>query len=181
MPQTKAEKATTPDTILDHVRSIVGAALATARVEIRGSLTCTAIANVLRRGDEYQRSAMANLVGDLCLDEFTDELVEILLRDTSPCVRHEAAYALGQIASPRVFDLLAELAADDMRIIVRHEATLALAGFRSPAAALRLAALKQDESRDIRDSAIVALQQLQHETATSTPPLRLHRAATKRT
>ena len=101
MGATLRTKGKRPAQVVENVREIVDTALKEARAEVRDRLASAEITNVLRLGNEYERSAMANLVGDLRLEEFEDELVEIVLRDTSPCVRHEAAYALGQIASPR--------------------------------------------------------------------------------
>jgi HEAT repeats len=154
-----------PAQVVDDVRAIVDVALKHASSQVRDKLSGGEIANVLRTGNEFERSAMANLAGDLRLSEFEHELVEIVLRDPSPCVRHEAAYALGQIGSPRVFELLTNLASSDERLIVRHEATLALAGFQSAAAEKRLTNLKHDSVREIRDSATVALLQIEHESA----------------
>lgn len=156
----QAQRSSKPREVLDEVHRLFASSVAEARERVRSSVPNSGITRVLRLGNEYERSAMANLVGDLHLEEFVDELIEVVLRDSSPCVRHEAAYALGQIASPRVLELLTKLAMSDSRTIVRHEATLALAGFEGAVAEDCLIALTHDPSREISDSARVAILEL---------------------
>jgi HEAT repeat protein len=84
-------------------------------------------------------------------------LCDVLLHDTDPLVRHEAAFSLGQIGlSTGNWALQRALASDD-EAIVRHEAAAALGsiGNASSEESLRLALEDKDEI--VRNSARASL------------------------
>lgn len=87
-------------------------------------------------------------------------LIQIVDRDESPLVRHEAAFALGCVGDDSCRDILKRTLADDQSFLVRHEAAMALGelGTSDDLAALELGL--NDESREVSISCEVALNRI---------------------
>lgn len=91
-----------------------------------------------------------------------DALFEVLHKDESDVVRHEAAFLIGDVAPDAARSVFAlSVAALDKSILVRHEAALALAKFTlTPESRAVLFSLMSDDSVEVRDSAKFALEEL---------------------
>lgn len=123
-------------------------------------LTKKDVEHVVSCGDASQRTDMCSVLAELKLRNFTSIIIHLLKQDESACVRHEAAFALGQIASPDTLEDIIEAALGDLSVLVRHEAALALPYFKGERVRETLVALCQDESEDVRESVQIALLQL---------------------
>jgi HEAT repeat protein len=89
-------------------------------------------------------------------------LMNILLNDPSPLVRHEAAFALGWIGDQTCAPVLRRALANDTSLLVRHEAAMALAEFSSNADIQSLEKGLQDRSKEVAISCQVALQRIRN-------------------
>jgi HEAT repeat protein len=140
---------------LGFVSEIVGRHLRAAAQEVRATIPAEELEAILTSGDVGQRDALCSLLGDLSMEEHAGALMRVLGKDESPCVRHEAAFALGRIGvGARTRTALERAALCDPSVLVRHEAVLALAGFVGARETIRVALT--DKSEDVRESAVVA-------------------------
>lgn len=115
------------------------------------------LANAFANGNAYQRCDLCSILVDLTSDQHIPILIGVLASDESPCVRHEAAFALGQTRTPEALAALTEAVLTDPSVLVRHEAALALALFDPTDVEETLRKLLADHSVDVRESAEVAL------------------------
>ena len=84
-------------------------------------------------------------------------LADVLLRDTDPLVRHEAAFSLGQIGLSSAKEALERAVLEDPEAIVRHEAAAALGSIGSVSSAKTLKLALEDEDEIVRNSARTSL------------------------
>jgi HEAT repeat protein len=90
-------------------------------------------------------------------------LVSILMHDSDPIVRHEAAFVLGDFRSTGLIDdgvgsvALCNAARNDRSAVVRHEAIEALQWFSGPEVDATLAWGLKDEVEDVRLTAAISL------------------------
>lgn len=88
-------------------------------------------------------------------------LSTLLTRDPSALVRHEAAYALGQMQDAGASGVLGEVLADTTEdVMVRHEAAEALGAIGDPAAVPLLTRYLDDERVEVRETCVLALARL---------------------
>ena len=132
----------------------------TAAEVVQKHLTAKDVEYVIACGDSSQRTDMCSVLAELKLRKFASILIHLLKQDESACVRHEAAFALGQIANPDTLEDIIEAALGDLSVLVRHEAALALPYFKGERVRETLVALCQDQSEDVRESVQIALLQL---------------------
>lgn len=88
-------------------------------------------------------------------------LATLLTRDPSALVRHEAAYALGQMQDAGAAEVLGRVLANTAEnVMVRHEAAEALGAIGDPAAVPLLTRYLDDERVEVRETCVLALERL---------------------
>ena len=92
---------------------------------------------------------------------------KVLKYDKNALVRHEAAFSLGQLGYRSGIPSLADAVRSDSSFFVRHEAAVALGVIGSEEARKTLSEALKDESEEVRESALVALANLDYIKATN--------------
>lgn len=124
------------------------------------------IATFANAGEPAERMDVIDAVAQLDLaswDSAASFLADVLLHDPDPVVRHEAAFALGelqrhgQITGSRGEEELCLAASKDLSVLVRHEAAEALYCFPGARCEVVLKELLNDESEDVRLTAAISL------------------------
>ena len=111
--------------------------------------------------DEACRYDLANALASIGYNHLGQQLLmNVLWSDSSPLVRHEAAFALGWIGDKSSVPVLAHALLNDESFLVRHEAAMALGELRSDRAIQTLREGLKDKSREVVISCKVALQRL---------------------
>ena len=87
-------------------------------------------------------------------------VVALATSDRNPIVRHESAFALGELADPFSISVLGKCLKNDPEPIVRHEAAFALAFTHSPEALFLLLETIQDSSKIVRETVEIAIHNL---------------------
>jgi len=94
-------------------------------------------------------------------EEMTPYVASVLKNDPNELVRHEAAFSLGQMCYHSGIKPLEDAVRNDPSFFVRHEAAIALGVIGSQDAKETLQKALEDSSEPVRESAIVALSNLQ--------------------
>lgn len=92
---------------------------------------------------------------------------KVLKYDNNALVRHEAAFSLGQLGYRSGIPALTDAVRSDSSFFVRHEAAVALGVIGSEEARKTLSEALKDESEEVRESAVVALANLDYIRATN--------------
>ena len=123
--------------------------------------------HVARLESIYARASAAiryKIISELIDLEYTGArplLLKALSRDTSPLVRHEAAYGLGILGKSADAKALVPVMLNDLDPMVRHEAAISLAALGGEENLKPLVATLNDKFEAVADSANYALQTLQ--------------------
>jgi HEAT repeat protein len=96
-----------------------------------------------------------------------EPISKVLKYDKNALVRHEAAFSLGQLGYRSGIVALADAVRSDSSFFVRHEAAVALGVIGSEEARRTLSEALKDESEEVRESAVVALANLDYIKATN--------------
>jgi len=88
-------------------------------------------------------------------------IAQVLKNDPNELVRHEAAFSLGQMGYSSGAAPLEDATKNDPSMFVRHEAVIALGVIGSPNAIDTLEKALDDPDGPVRESAVVALSNLQ--------------------
>ena len=110
---------------------------------------------------ESTRYDIVNNLVEIANDLARQLLMNVLLDDPSPLVRHEAAFALGWVGNQTCAPVLRRALANDKSLLVRHEAAMALAEFGEKADIESLEKGLKDRSKEVAISCQVALQRIQ--------------------
>ncbi|HMK32811.1 MAG TPA: HEAT repeat domain-containing protein [Nitrosopumilaceae archaeon] len=94
-------------------------------------------------------------------EEMIPYVASVLKNDPNELVRHEAAFSLGQMCYHSGIKPLEDAVRNDPSFFVRHEAAIALGVIGSQDAKETLQKALEDSSEPVRESAIVALSNLQ--------------------
>lgn len=89
-------------------------------------------------------------------------LSKVIKNDPNPLVRHEAAFTLGQLGYAVGVPALIEGMLKDDNILVRHEAAIALGSIGDQSAREALTQATKDPDEFVRQSAIIALLNLDY-------------------
>lgn len=111
--------------------------------------------------DETNRFKITNALASSESNDLARRLIaNILYYDSSPLVRHEAAFALGWIGDKTTEEILVHALLGDQSFLVRHEAAMALGelGFKSSLEALRKGL--RDKTGEVAVSCKVAIQRI---------------------
>jgi deoxyhypusine monooxygenase len=101
------------------------------------------------------------MLADMKREDAIPALALALREDLSPLVRHEAAFAMGQLEFKSAVPSLLEAMARDESVLVRHESAVALGSIGDERARLGLLSALEDVDEDVRLSAEVALADLE--------------------
>jgi len=101
------------------------------------------------------------MLADMKNEKAVPLLARSLREDTSPLVRHEAAFALGQLEFKSAVPSLLDAMEKDPSVLVRHESAVALGSIGDEKARMGLLTAINDTDEDVRLSAEVALADLE--------------------
>jgi deoxyhypusine monooxygenase len=100
------------------------------------------------------------MLADIKNEQAVPLLSQSLMEDPSPLVRHEAAFAMGQLTFKSAVPALLEAMKNDESVLVRHESAVALGSIGDDRARQDLMATLSDPDEDVRVSARIALADL---------------------
>ena len=116
---------------------------------------------LLEHDDYVIRCRATCILVDIGGEDKVKYIVKVLKNDTNELVRHEAAFSLGQMCYSSGILPLEDATKNDSSMIVRHEAAIALGVIGSKSARKTLEEALNDPDEPVRDSAVVALSNLE--------------------
>jgi len=117
--------------------------------------------NLLDHEDYVIRTRVTCILADIGGEDKVPYIAKILKNDPNELVRHEAAFSLGQMCYSSGIPHLEDATKNDSSMFVRHEAAIALGVVGSQEAKETLEKALDDPDEPVRDSAVVALSNLQ--------------------
>lgn len=115
---------------------------------------------LLSHDDYVIRVRSVCILAEIAGEDAVDDISNVLLNDPDGLVRHEAAFSLGQTGFRGAVPALGKAVKDDKNPFVRHEAAVALGVIGSQDARDILTEALKDKSEDVRESAVIALSNL---------------------
>lgn len=112
---------------------------------------------LLRHEDYVIRTRSVCILADIAGEDAVDDISDVLLNDSDGLVRHEAAFSLGQMGFRSAVSALGKAVNNDNNPFVRHEAAVALGVIGSQDARSILDQALNDKSEEVRESAVIAL------------------------
>jgi HEAT repeat protein len=122
---------------------------------------------LLKHSDNVIRTRAVCILAGIAGENAIEPIGEVLKHDSDALVRHEAAFSLGQLGYTNGISALADAVRSDPSFFVRHEAAVALGVIGSEEARKTLNEALEDESEEVRESAVVALANLDYIKATN--------------
>jgi HEAT repeat protein len=122
---------------------------------------------MLDHHDNVIRTRAVCILAGIGAENAVEPIGKVLKYDKNVLVRHEAASSLGQLGYRSGMPALADAVRSDSSFFVRHEAAVALGVIGSEEARKTLSEALKDESDEVRESAIVALANLDYIKATN--------------
>lgn len=117
---------------------------------------------LLNHQDSVVRTRAVCILADIAGENAIKPIGKVLKDDDNALVRHEAAFSLGQLGFTSGIAALADAVKSDPSFFVRHEAAIALGVIGSEDARKTLKEALKDESVEVRESAVVALANLDY-------------------
>jgi HEAT repeat protein len=117
---------------------------------------------LLEHEDNVIRTRAVCILAEIGGKKVVDAICETLKNDIDPLVRHEAAFALGQLGFTKALIALSHAMNSDSSLFVRHEAAIALGIIGSERGRNSLQRALEDESQEVRESAKIALANLDY-------------------
>lgn len=117
---------------------------------------------LLNHQDSVVHTRAVCILADIAGENAIKPIGKVLKGDDNALVRHEAAFSLGQLGFTNGIAALADAVRSDPSFFVRHEAAVALGVIGSEEARKTLNAALKDESEEVRESAVVALANLDY-------------------
>lgn len=118
--------------------------------------------DLLSHEDSVIRTRVICILADISGLDAVESISRVLESDNNALVRHEAAFSLGQLGYPAATASLSNAVKSDPSYFVRHEAAVALGIIGSEDARETLNEALKDESEEVRESAIIALANLDY-------------------
>jgi HEAT repeat protein len=118
--------------------------------------------DLLSHEDSVIRTRVICILADISGLDAVESISRVLESDKNALVRHEAAFSLGQLGYPAATAALSNAVKSDPSYFVRHEAAVALGVIGSEDARETLNEALKDESEEVRESAIIALANLDY-------------------
>src|ERR671925_153487 len=122
---------------------------------------------LLNHDDNIVRTRAVCILAGIAGENAVEPIGKVLKYDKNALVRHEAAFSLGQLGYASGIAALADSVRSDTSFFVRHEAAVALGVIGSEEARKTLNEALKDESEEVRESAVVALANLDYIKATN--------------
>jgi deoxyhypusine monooxygenase len=117
---------------------------------------------LLTHKDSVVRTRAVCILAEIAGENAVGPISKVLKSDDNDLVRHEAAFSLGQLGFNSGIPALAEATKKDKSLFVRHEAAVALGVIGSEDARETLSQALSDESEEVRDSAVLAIANLDY-------------------
>lgn len=117
--------------------------------------------SLLEHPDYVVRTRVACILVDFGGEDKVAHIAKVLKNDENELVRHEAAFALGQMSYSSAIPPLTDATLNDPSMFVRHEAAIALGVVGSTAAKEALQKALNDPDKPVVESAIVALSNIE--------------------
>ena len=117
---------------------------------------------LLSHEDSVVRTRAVCILAEIAGEGAVGPIGQVLRDDDNDLVRHEAAFSLGQLGFSTGIAALSDAVNNDSSLFVRHEAAVALGVIGSEEARKTLLDALNDESEEVRDSAAVALANLDY-------------------
>lgn len=117
---------------------------------------------LLTHHDSVVRTRAVCILADIAGENAVEPIGKVLKEDDNALVRHEAAFSLGQLGFTSGIKPLADAVKSDPSFFVRHEAAVALGVIGSEDARETLKNALNDESEEVKESAVVALANLDY-------------------
>ena len=118
--------------------------------------------DLLKHEDSVIRTRIICILADISGVDAVDSISRVLENDKNALVRHEAAFSLGQLGYTAATAALSNAVKSDPSYFVRHEAAIALGVIGSEDARETLNEALKDESEEVRESAMIALANLDY-------------------
>jgi HEAT repeat protein len=122
---------------------------------------------LLNHHDNIVRTRAVCILAGIAGENAIESIGKVLKYDRNALVRHEAAFSLGQLGHTSGIVALADSVRSDPSFFVRHEAAVALGVIGSEEARKTLNDALKDENEEVRESAMVALANLDYIKATN--------------
>jgi HEAT repeat protein len=122
---------------------------------------------LLNHHDKVVRTRAVCILAGIAGENAIEPIGKVLKYDKNALIRHEAAFSLGQIGHTSGIAALADSVRSDSSFFVRHEAAVALGVIGSEEARKTLNDALKDENEEVRESAMVALANLDYIKATN--------------
>jgi HEAT repeat protein len=122
---------------------------------------------LLNHHDNIVRTRAVCILAGIAGENAIESIGKVLKYDKNALVRHEAAFSLGQLGHTSGIVALADSVRSDPSFFVRHEAAVALGVIGSEEARKTLNDALKDENEEVRESAMVALANLDYIKATN--------------
>ena len=116
---------------------------------------------LLEHDDYVIRCRATCILVDIGGEDKVEHIANVLKNDTNELVRHEAAFSLGQMCYSSGILPLEDATKNDSSMFVRHEAAITLGVVGSKSARETLEEALNDPDEPVRDSAVVALSNLE--------------------
>jgi len=117
--------------------------------------------SLLEHPDYVVRTRVACILVDFGGEDKIPYIAKVLKNDENELVRHEAAFALGQMSYSSAIPPLADATLNDPSMFVRHEAAIALGVVGSKEAKETLEKALNDSEKSVVESAVVALSNIE--------------------
>jgi len=117
--------------------------------------------SLLEHPDYVVRTRVACILVDFGGEDKVEYIAKVLKNDENELVRHEAAFALGQMNYSSAIPPLNDATLNDPSMFVRHEAAIALGVVGSKGAKEALEKALNDPDKPVVESAIVALSNIE--------------------
>jgi deoxyhypusine monooxygenase len=118
--------------------------------------------NLVNHKDLVIRTRAVCILAEISGEKAIESIGQVLLNDSDQLVRHEAAFSLGQLGFKSGIEALSKAVLDDPSFFVRHEAAVALGVIGSEEARKTLEQALKDESEEVKESAMIALANLDY-------------------
>jgi len=117
--------------------------------------------SLLHHPDYVVRTRVACILVDFGGEDKVQYIADVLKNDENELVRHEAAFALGQMSYSSAIPPLNDATLNDPSMFVRHEAAIALGVVGSKEAKAALEDALNDPDKPVVESAVVALSNIE--------------------
>lgn len=117
--------------------------------------------SLLEHPDYVVRTRVACILVDFGGEDKVPYIANVLKNDENELVRHEAAFALGQMSYSSAIPPLNDATLHDPSMFVRHEAAIALGVVGTKEAKGALEGALNDPDKSVAESAVVALSNIE--------------------